>query len=218
MSATRALLMAAAVGLSCGASPVRGPDRGTRPPAPSKLASLLAAECSRCHGGGTERRLDGTTTLSPDRAMQAALLVSAERMPPRSEQMTSARRSELIVELCTVGAPDPERCAESLEPALDGPLARHPTEFLRALDLAGPPAPRPDGGASPATRLITGHANPDVLTLHLEPTWLTLTVLIAAERCFGFAEPARVDACLATALDPSLRSPAPPPPDESNLP
>lgn len=150
--------------------------------------------------------------------MRAALMVSAERMPPRPESMTSARRSELIVELCMVGAPDPKRCAESLEPTLDGPLARHPAEFLRALDLVVPPAPRPDGGPSPATQLIRGHANPDVLTLLLEPTWLTLTVLIAAERCSGLAEPARVEACMAAALHPSLRSSAPPPPDESHLP
>jgi hypothetical protein len=150
--------------------------------------------------------------------MRAALMVSAERMPPRPVPMTPARRSELIAELCTAGAPDPKRCAESLEPTLDGPLARHPAEFLRALDLVVPPAPRPDGGASPATQLISGHANPDVLTLHVEPTWLTLTVLIATERCFRLGEPARVEACLAAALDPSLRSPAPPPPAESNLP
>ncbi|MCA9709484.1 MAG: hypothetical protein KDK70_26825 [Myxococcales bacterium] len=150
--------------------------------------------------------------------MRAALMVSAERMPPRPESLTPARRSELIVELCTAGAPEPERCAESLDPAVDGPLARHPAEFLRALELVVPPAAPAEGGGSPATQLVLGHANPDVLTLHLEPTWMMLTVLIAAERCSSRQDPAGLEGCLTAALDPWLRSPAPPPVEESTLP
>lgn len=193
------------------------------PPKPvSRLDVLVGQLCIPCHEGEPDRPdLRSSSRWSRTLTLQAALMVGAGEMPPRTS-LPEMKRRELVAELCAAAEPNPAICMASFAPPRPTTFVRSPAEFLRAADVVVPhtvtdaPVNQPAQSSPPsAEALLRKVFPPDVRTVQYVPTVQLLVALIAAERCSA-AEPAQsaaYDRCLLRILDPPLLR-LPPPPQE----
>ena len=158
-----------------------------------QLAAMLETHCTACHEIGEAAR-------RPARAMEAALMVSAGRMPEAPETMTAEDRRALVAELCELGAANPEVCRSALEGQWQTDYVRDPAEFLRAVNKIVP-TDKATAEQSVATGLLLIHTVRSDRVVQEDPTLVILTALLAAERCPVADETNR---CVRALLDPLL--------------
>ena len=214
-----ALVLGLSLSAGCGAGqPPRNaaPDKEAAPK-PAYL-DIVENRCATCHDG-TQRLAIGEAALhrDPSLALRAALMISAERMPPSPQRLSRTERDTLISGLCGAAAKDPATCVRSLgaRPRVSSILAA--SELLRAIDAKQPPGATA-GHPSVGEELLRSHdangATDTIIAPALDPTYAAALLVVAGERCTSQngregASP-EYDHCLRGILDADLAKPPQP--------
>ena len=200
MSARVAVMAALVAGCSAGTAHSRV---GVVESESDRMLSVIHDHCLTCHDDGLQLPRLGANVLTDRRlAIDVALMVSANRMPPVPATLTEGVRDQLVIWSCAIGRAAPNCAETTLAHARPAELVRSPRYYVSAaLSLDPRLTPPPDATSNEADPLeLLRQLDSNVRAFHLHPTYGALLILLAATKCRASAAAGANGAGLATGV------------------